>query len=194
MFQQERIGFQTFSSENNSITYPGVSVSFLPTSFFEGLRSDNALQFLKLRASYGTSANFDTQNPYPTVGVVEQNTNVFTDEGGNLLTTNNIDNFRANPDLKPELLSEIEFGLEARFLKYRGYFDFTYFRRTTNNLIVTQPLGPASGFSFTQNNVGEIQNNGIEAALAFDVVKRNNINWNLGVNFFTNEEIVTQLR
>ena len=98
-----------FSEENNSITYPGVSVSFLPTSIFDGLETQNGINFLKLRASFGTSANFDTTNPYPTVGVVEQNTNVFTDVigTGNSIITNQIDNFRANPDLEPELLQEL---------------------------------------------------------------------------------------
>ncbi len=182
-----------FSSENNSITYPGVSISFLPTSFFEGLQSENGINFLKLRASYGTSANFDTQNPYPTVGVVGQNTNVFTDLDGNLVTTNQIDNFRANPDLKPELLQELEFGIETRFWKYRGFFDFTVFNRTTDNLIVTQPLPPSTGFSFTQNNVGEIQNKGIEATLTLDILELAGFTWNTGVNFFTNSEIVTEL-
>jgi len=181
-----------FSPENNSITYPGVSFSFLPTSFFEGLQSEKGLNFLKIRASYGTSANFDTQNRYPTVGIVEQNTNVFTDSNGNTIT-NSIDNFRANPDLKPELLKELEFGIEARFWNYRGYLDFTVFNRTTNNLIVRQPLPPSSGFSFTQNNVGEIQNKGIEMALAVDIIKTGGFTWNSGVNFFTNSETVTQL-
>jgi len=40
-----------FSKENNSILYPGVSVSFLPTTAFSGLETVNALNFLKLRAS-----------------------------------------------------------------------------------------------------------------------------------------------
>lgn len=182
-----------FSKENNSITYPGVSLSFLPTSLFENIKSENGLNFLKLRASYGTSANFDTQNFYPTVGVVEQNTNVFNDRAGNLITTNQIDNFKANPDLKPELLGELEFGIEARFLKYRGFLDFTVFNRTTNNLIVSQPLPPATGFSFTQNNVGEIQNRGIEVALSYDIIQSRDFTWNSGINFFTNKETVTQL-
>ncbi|MEM9548623.1 MAG: SusC/RagA family TonB-linked outer membrane protein [Bacteroidota bacterium] len=182
-----------FSSDNNSITYPGISLSFLPTSVFEGIKSENGLNFLKVRASYGTSANFDTQNFYPTVGVVEQNTNVFTDLGGGLVTTNQIDNFRANPDLKPELLRELEFGIEARFWKYRGTFDFTVFNRITDNLIVRQPLPPTTGFSFTQNNVGEIQNKGIEASLFLDVIRYGDFTWNTGVNFFTNDETVTQL-
>jgi len=182
-----------FSSDNNSITYPGVSVSFLPTNVIEGLESFDGINFLKLRASFGTSANFDTQNPFPTIGVVEQNTNVFTDLNGTSVTTNQIDNFRANPDLRPELLAEFEVGVEARFWKFRGFVDLTYFRRQTNDLIVTQPLPPSTGFSFTQNNVGEIQNNGFEATLGVDVIKSRDFTWNSTINFFTNNETVTEL-
>ena len=177
-----------FAKDNRSITYPGVSVSFLPHMVFEGIQSEQGLNFLKLRASFGTSANFDTENPYPIKGVVEQNNNVWTNT-----TTNQIANFRANPDLKPELLQEVEFGLEARFWKYRGFADITFFNRTTNNLIVTQPLPASTGFSFTQNNVGEIQNRGLEATVAVDVVSRGDFTWNSGINFFTNKETVTEL-
>ncbi|NNM17737.1 MAG: SusC/RagA family TonB-linked outer membrane protein, partial [Croceitalea sp.] len=149
------------TTENNSKTYPGVSLSFLPTNAFSGLKSENGLNFLKLRASYGTSATFPTG--YPTVNVVEQNTLRFTDAGtGTSITTNQIDNFRANPDLKPELLEELEFGFESKFWKNRISVDFTYFDRKTNDLIVTEPLSPSTGFSFTQSNIGEIQNEGIE--------------------------------
>ena len=44
-------------SENNSMFYPSASVSFLPTSMDEDLKSDN-LSYLKVRAGYGTSAGF----------------------------------------------------------------------------------------------------------------------------------------
>ena len=84
-----------FQSANNNITYPGASVSFLPTNAFRGIKSENGLNFLKLRASYGTSANFDTNSAYPTVGFTEQNTQIFNDPiGGGLLTTNQVAGFR----------------------------------------------------------------------------------------------------
>ncbi|NNK76278.1 MAG: TonB-dependent receptor, partial [Maribacter sp.] len=179
------------TTENNSKTYPGVSLSFLPTNAFSGLKSENGLNFLKLRASYGTSATFPTG--YPTVNVVEQNTLRFTDAGtGTSITTNQIDNFRANPDLKPELLEELEFGFESKFWKNRISVDFTYFDRKTNDLIVTEPLSPSTGFSFTQSNIGEIQNEGIEFDLGVDIFKSDNFNWNSRVNFFTNNETVTE--
>ncbi len=181
-----------FSRDNNSITYPGVSLSFLPTSLFDNMTSELGLNFLKLRASYGTSANFDTDNPYPVFSGVGQSNNIFTDLGGANTTINQVDRFRANPDLKPELLQEIELGVEARFLKYRGLLDITYYRRSTEDLIVNQPLSPSTGFSRTQSNIGEVENNGIEILLGYDIVKSKDWVWNATVNFFHNTETVTE--
>ena len=179
------------ATENNNRTYPGVSVSFLPTAAFSGLSSENGLNFLKIRASYGTSANFPLG--YPTINVVEQNTQIFTDPfGGSLLTTNQVDNFRANPDLKPELIEEYEFGIETRLWQNRINLNATYYNRQTNDLIVTEPLSPSTGFSFTQSNVGEITNEGFEADLGIDIFAGNDFTWNSSVNFFTNDETVTQ--
>ncbi|WP_394970290.1 SusC/RagA family TonB-linked outer membrane protein [uncultured Croceitalea sp.] len=176
------------TTENNSRTYPGASLSFLPTNAFPEMKSENGINFLKVRASYGTSATFPTG--YPTINVIQQNTQIF--DNGTSVTTNQVDNFRANPDLKPELLEELEFGFETKLWKNRISLDFTYFDRRTNDLIVREPLAPATGFSFTQSNIGEIQNEGIEADLGIDIFQNENFSWNSRVNFFTNNETVTQ--
>jgi len=180
------------TTENNNKTYPGVSVSFLPINAFDGTWNDAiGMNYLKLRASYGTSATFPTG--YPVVNVIEQTTQRFVDPAsGGLLTVNQVDNFRANPDLKPELLEEYEVGLETRFWDSRIQLEATYFNRITNDLIVTEPLSPSTGFSFTQSNVGEIQNKGFEADLGIDIFRSENFTWNSRVNFFTNTETVTQ--
>ena len=177
-------------SDNNSKTYPGVSLSFLPTNAFTGIKSQNGLNFLKLRASYGTSATFPTG--YPTRSGVNQNTQAFIDLGGGQVNTNSVSNFVANPNLKPELLEELEFGFEAKLWQSRVSLDFTYFTRTTNDLIVLQPLSPSTGGTSTQTNIGEIENNGYEVDLGVDLVKSDNFGWNSRVNFFANTETVTE--
>ncbi|MEN1784503.1 MAG: SusC/RagA family TonB-linked outer membrane protein [Bacteroidota bacterium] len=180
-----------FASANNNITYPGASLSFLPTAAFDGLKSENGINFLKVRASYGTSANFDTTNAYPTRSVVVQNTQV-AENGGNPISTNQFDSTRANPNLKPELLEEYEFGIEGRFWKNRISLDATYYNKITNDLIVREPLPPSTGFRFTQSNIGEVQNKGFEADLGIDIFKGEDFSWNSRVNFFTNNETVTE--
>jgi len=177
-------------TDNRSLTYPGASLSFLPTAAFSGLKSEGGLNYLKLRASYGTSANFPEQ--YPTVSGVNQ----FTQQSGGAfgpITTNSIDSFKANPDLKPELLKEFEVGFESKFFKNRISLDFTYYDRRTDDLIVTEPLSPSTGFLFTQSNIGQISNKGIEADLGVDLFRNpDGFSWKSSVNFFANEEIVEE--
>ncbi|WP_036152125.1 SusC/RagA family TonB-linked outer membrane protein [Maribacter forsetii] len=179
------------TTENNSQTYPSASASFLPTAAWPGIKSEKGLNFLKLRAGLGQSATFPTA--YPTISVVEQNTQVYG-EGGEV-TTNQVAGFKANPDLKPELLSEFEVGFESKFFSNRVSLDFTYFDRTTKDLIVREPLSPSTGFTFTQSNVGKIEGDGIEIDLGVDWIRSDEasgFNWNTRANFTKNKFIVTE--
>lgn len=178
-------------SANNSQTYPSASISFLPTQAFPGIKSEKGLNFLKLRAGIGQSATFPTA--YPTVGIVEQNTQVAGDGGE--VTTNQVAAFKANPDLKPELLSEFEVGFESKFFSNRVSLDFTYFDRTTKDLIVREPLSASTGFTFTQSNIGKIEGDGIEVDLGVDWFRsqeRDGFSWNTRLNYTQNKFIVTE--
>ncbi|TLF43262.1 SusC/RagA family TonB-linked outer membrane protein [Maribacter aurantiacus] len=176
-------------TENRSLTYPGASLSFIPTAAFTGLRSEKGINYMKLRAGYGTSANFPTG--YPTLSIAEQNTLVYGEDGG--VTTNQIANFKANPNLKPELLKEFELGLETRLFQNRVSLDFTYYNRTTDDLIVREPLSPSTGFTFTQSNIGQISNIGYEADLGVDIFRNpDGFSWKSNVNFFSNKETVEE--
>jgi len=175
---------------NRSLTYPGASLSFLPTAAFNGLKSENGLNYLKLRASYGTSANFPTG--YPTVSGVDQSTQVGGGAFGELVT-NNISSFKANPDLKPELLKEFEVGFDAKFWKNRVSLSGTYYDRRTDDLIVSEPLSPSTGFQFTQSNIGQISNKGYEGDLSIDLFRNpEGFSWTSSVNFFANKEVVEE--
>ncbi|WP_405202725.1 SusC/RagA family TonB-linked outer membrane protein [Dokdonia sp. LLG6352-1] len=179
--------------ENNSQLYPSVSVSFLPTTAFDGLKGDG-LNYLKVRAGLGTSAGFP--GGFPTVNTVNQFTNQYIDQnaGGGNTTTNSVSNFQANPDLKPELISEFEVGFDARLLKNRVSLDFSYFNRSTDDLIVFKPLPPSTGFTSTQSNIGKVEGDGFEVDLGVDIFQSENdgFNWNSRVNFTTSEQIVTE--
>jgi len=174
-------------TENNSQFYPSASISFLPTAAFDGLKSD-AFNYLKLRAGIGTSAGFPggfptTQNVIQTLNIQQQG-----------LVTNSIDNFRANLDLKPELISEFEVGFDARLWKNRISLDVSYFDRATEDLIVFQNLAPSTGFTQTQSNIGKVEGDGWEVDLGVDIFQseNNGFNWNSRVNFTQSEQIVTE--
>ncbi len=180
------------NSNENSLFYPSASVSIIPTSAIEGLASDNGIKYLKLRAGYGTSANFVTG--YPTVTLVDLNTQAWND-GTNDVTSNTTNQSIGNPGIKPELFEELEFGAEGNLFN-RLTFDFSYFTRTTNDLIVEdQPIPTSTGASFIDNNIGEIQSWGIEADLGLNIFKSNTggFDWKLNVNYTSFESEVIDL-
>lgn len=170
----------TVELENRRIFYPSASVSFIPTSAFEGLQS-NFLNFLKIRAGVGTSAGFPS--PYSTRNVLNQNARAFLDASGSVSQTHTVDNFLGNPNLKPELITEYETGLEAKILNNKIGIDLTLYRRETTNLITNTPIDPSTGFTSTAINIGKIRNSGIELAINATPVRTDNFTWETVLNY-----------
>ena len=177
---------------NNSLFYPSASISFIPTKAFEGLQSENGINFLKLRAGYGTSANFASR--YPTATSVVLNTQAFIDDGGNFVTTNTTSSSFGNRAIKPELFEELEFGVEARLFS-RVNLDLSYYTRTTTDLIInSRPIPASTGGLSTASNIGQIDSFGYEADVNADIFKSDDgFNWNFGVNFTAYESEVIDL-
>jgi TonB-linked SusC/RagA family outer membrane protein len=179
----------TLEQANRSIFYPSASVSFIPTSAFEGLRNNNMINYLKLRAGYSTSANFGS--PYQTRPILSINTNTFSDRAGNIYNSNSISNLLPNPDLRPELLQEWEAGFEGKFIDNRVSVDFTYYNRNSRDQILSRGLDASTGFTSTSINAGSVRNQGIEIAFGYNVIRNRNWNWQVDVNFFRNRNMVT---
>ena len=176
------------SEENRSITYPAASISFVPSSILDF--GNIPVDFLKVRASYGTSATF--QGGYPIASVLSLNTKDFRVDGTDVIT-NTSGSQLGNTGLKPELLEELEFGVEANMFDNRLSAEISYFNRTTNDLIITQPLDPATGYTNTDTNIGLIEGTGWEIDLGLDWLRGENFNWNTAINYTTQQSIVKDL-
>lgn len=181
----------TLETENNSLFYPGGSVSFIPTAAFDELQGDG-LNYLKLRVGYGSSAGFP--DPYFTRNVLGLNARAFVASSGTVVSSNSVDNTLGNPDLKPEQVSEFEIGVDTRLFR-RLNFNVSVYKKTTTDLITSLVLDDASGFDNTLINIGEIESEGIEIDFDLDVIKSNDdgFRFNLAGNFSANESIVTEL-
>lgn len=174
--------------ENRSLFYPGASLSFIPTEAF-GIQS-KALNFLKVRLGYGTSANF--ASPYRTRPYLTLNTNATVDNLGNVISLS-LPSLLSNKDLRPELQKESEIGLEGRFFNNRVGLDLSFYDRTAEDQIVERPLDPSTGYLSTFINAGTIQNRGIEAQLSLTPVRTKDFSWNLRANFTKNVSKVVEL-
>ncbi|AQG82113.1 SusC/RagA family TonB-linked outer membrane protein [Spirosoma montaniterrae] len=180
----------TVEPENRRIFYPSGSVSFVPTTAFKGLESP-FMSFLKVRAGYGTSAGFP--NPYSTRNILAQSARGWLNAAGAPVQTHSVDNTLGNANLKPELHTEYELGLEGKFFNNRINVDLTLYRRITRNLITRSPLDAATGFTETTINLGKIRNQGIELSLSGNIIRRGDFAWDGTFNFSRNEPLVMDL-
>lgn len=179
----------THEAEYRSLFYPGASVSFVPTSAFPNFKSE-VLDLLKFRAGYGTSANF--ADPYQTRPYLTINTNKTVDAVGNVIALS-LPSLLANPNLKPELLTELEGGVEAQFFHNRIGFDLSVYRRIAKDQIISRPLDPSTGFTETSINAGTIRNQGFELGLNLTPLKFGNFDWTIRNNFTLNRSKVLEL-
>ncbi len=180
----------TLEKDNRSILYPSLSVSFVPTDAFEGLQTSNIINYLKIRAGYGSSARFP--DPYTTRSILGSTTRRSQTVGGQPLNTNFVDDRLGNRDLKPELVGEIEVGVEGRFVNNRIGIDLSLYDKRSSDLLVDLPLDPASGYELTQINAAEVSNRGIEAQLNL-VPFKGDFTWDATFNYTRNKNIVESL-
>ncbi|MFN3999875.1 SusC/RagA family TonB-linked outer membrane protein [Algoriphagus sp.] len=178
----------TVEAENRSILYPGASISFLPTTAFDWRSS--TLNDLKLRLGYGTSAGYP--RPYSTRNILAQSARAF-DRGG-VTATHSVSNILGNPNLRPELHGELEFGVEAVMFNNKLRFDLSLYEKNTRDLITQSPIDPATGFTFTAINIGKIRTRGAELqATVTPISTPSGFQWNSTINWSTYRTEVLEL-
>ncbi|WP_218029189.1 SusC/RagA family TonB-linked outer membrane protein [Segetibacter aerophilus] len=175
----------TLSPANNSFFYPAVSASYVITDAFK-IKSD-ALSFLKVRGSVAQAGS--SGSPYQLTGTYSLDQNA---HGGVPLAS--FSSTIPDPNLKNELTTSTEFGLEARFFKNRAGLSVSYYNASTKNQILDVPLPPSSTFTSRRINAGEIRNHGIELSLNATPVKTaSGFRWDATVNFSKNKNEVVAL-
>jgi TonB-linked SusC/RagA family outer membrane protein len=179
----------TVEPENRRILYPGASVSFIPTTAFNW--NSSTLNDLKVRLAYGTSAGFPP--PYSTRNILTQRARAF-DVGGAVTQTHEVANRLGNPDLRPELQQELEFGLEGVMFNNKLRFDFSMYEKNTSDLITDSPIDPATGFTFTQKNIGKLRTRGIELqATVTPISTASGFRWESTINWSMYRSVVMEL-
>ncbi len=182
----------TLEKNHNHELYPSGSVSFVPTSAIDALKSNKWINYMKLRFGYGTSARFP-ESPYTTRPSLNINSTVFATPSGTIVNSNTIPNLLPNPDLKPELLREIEIGMEGTFIDRRLNLDITLYRRKATDQILFQDLDPSTGYTSVQTNGGDVVNKGIEIGAGLAILRGKSVNWSIEGTFTLNRNKVTRL-
>jgi len=181
----------TLEAANRSVFYPNVSGSFIATEAFDFLRNKKNINYLKFRLGYSTAANFPS--PYSTRSALSISTRNFMTNTGAVINTNAIPNFLPNPNLKPELMAETETGIEGKFFQSRLSTDITLYQRVSNDQILNRDLDPSTGYTSQQINAGKVTNKGIEAQLAYKIIRNKDWVWEVTGNWTINKSMVSDI-
>jgi TonB-linked outer membrane protein, SusC/RagA family len=172
----------TLPTDNNSYFYPSATLSAIASDIFE---LPEFVSFAKIRAAYAEVGN-DT-DPYKLESFYT-NESPFGDYPA--LTESSL---IPNAELKPEITSSYEFGLDIRLFQSRVNIDATYYDGRTKNQIIPISTDIASGYTSKLINAGEVRNYGFETIASFIPIKSDNFTWRSTFNFSTNKSEVTDL-
>ncbi len=159
----------TLPENNRSYFYPAASLSWLANYTFD---LPEAISLLKVRAGWAQAGN-DT-NPY------NLQNQLGTGSWGNLVTTN-VPSTLLNPDLKPEIATSQEFGLDLNLFNNRVRMEATYYSMVNKNQIFAIPTAASSGYTSKWINAGEISSKGWELTLGGTPIQTES-GWKLDLN------------
>ncbi|SMB97739.1 TonB-dependent receptor plug [Hymenobacter roseosalivarius DSM 11622] len=177
-----------FSSSETNQYYPKVSGSLVVSDigFWQNAGFAKTFSSLKLRASFGDAGSLVGNDPYQRfyqfqpVGFLGRNT---------YLPSATL----ANPRVRPERMRELEGGADLGFFSDRIALGFTAYRQTTRELLVPRTLAASVGGSSIVDNVGTVQNRGIELQLGATVLKTTDFRWDVTALYNRNRNKVVDL-
>ena len=173
---------------NNPFFYPSITGGIILSELIPGLNEtkNNWFSYWKLRGNYAVvgkdamaylyDRRFKQFGTYP-------------DGGYGIDPTMS----SASKDLAPEMSYSWEIGMDIKFFDNKTRLDVAYYNTKVDNQIVTVRVSPSSGYILQTRNEGVITNQGVEFTLDQDIIKRQNFNWTLGLNFGLNRGKVVGL-
>jgi TonB-linked SusC/RagA family outer membrane protein len=168
----------TLPMKNNSFFYPSVSTSFLLDDLISMPRP---ISFAKVRLSWAQVGN-DTR-PYQTARYYDK---IYSNSFTNTTTL-------FNADLKPEITTSYEAGLDLRLFQDRIGLDVAVYNNKSRNQILAIPLDPVTGYSNALINAGLINSKGVEIKLTGKPVVGENFSWNTTLIWSRNRSYVREL-
>lgn len=178
----------------NHYFYPGATLSWVFSSLLD---NEDVLSNGKFRLAYGKTGN-DAPAYRTSASYVQAFANGYYYNSMNQFPMNGTNAFikgatMGSTSLSPEMTTEFEAGLNLDFYKGLVGLDFTFYNRTTDDLIFSLPVDPATGYQRMYTNFGSINNKGFEMVLNLTPVKTSDFRWDLGFNFSKNWNKVLSL-
>jgi TonB-linked SusC/RagA family outer membrane protein len=178
--------FSVLNPKDNSQFYPSVSGSFV---FSEVLPEATWLSYGKLRASWARVGSANGVSPYDGALLYGLVQNPFNGQVlGTIPSTTS-----PNPFLRPFTVTEKELGVEMRLLDSKVRLDIAAYEKVTTDQILSVQISNASGYLDSKQNIGSLQNRGMEFMVEVTPVQTTSFKWTTSVNSALNTTEVLSL-
>ncbi|MEH6307800.1 TonB-dependent receptor [Olivibacter sp. CPCC 100613] len=179
-----------FGSQSQWGAFPSASVGWR-ISEEDFLKSSSVISDLKLRFSYGKSGNNNIGN-YNAIPVFTQSAYNF---GGNtpIAASGQVLAGLANAALKWETANTYDAGLDASLWGGRLSLVVDVYQKRNKDLLLNLPVLGASGFSSSLQNIGEVQNKGLEIGINSVNIVKGAFTWSTSANIAFNSNKVLSL-
>jgi TonB-linked SusC/RagA family outer membrane protein len=181
-------GSSKLGSNNKWGYFPsaGFSWNIDKEKFFEKLEPN--FSSLKLRLTAGQTGNSEVP-PYSSLSALAPTNYYFSGK----LVTGIAPIQLANPDLKWETTTQYDGGLDFGFFDNRITFTFDAYYKKTTNLLLNVPLPLYTGYASELENVGSVQNKGVELGINAENIKSDGFSWKTNIQFAANQNKVLSL-
>lgn len=144
------------------------------------LRDFSKLSEMKLRLGWGTTGNQNTP-PYQFISSYVANSNPYPGNNGGEIAMVPLN--VANRLLTWETTYQTNAGLDLGFFNNRLTASIDVYRKLTEDLLQRMPLATSDGYDFILANIGSLENKGFEINLNADIIKNDNLKWNIYGNY-----------
>jgi TonB-dependent starch-binding outer membrane protein SusC len=182
-----RDGSSSFSKNNKYAFFPSGAIGW-NVSKESFLQNSKLISNLKLRYSYGLTGN-PSINPYETLAKF---TSIYSNVGDTSVSAVSYTDF-PNDNLKWETTYQSNFGLDLGLFEGRINLSADYYRTVTKDLLFSRPLPQYSGISFQLQNIGELENKGLEFTLNTKNINTEHITWTTDFNIAFNKNKILKL-
>ncbi len=179
-------GSSRFGANHKYGFFPAASAGWI-ISKEHFLENSKFLSFLKLKASYGVTGN-------ESIGDFESRP-LYTGTGGAYGgQAGQIPSQLGNPNLKWETTLGSDFGIEGAVFNNRVSFEVDYYQRNTNDLLLSVQVPGTTGFASQLQNIGKLNNKGIEFTVNTTNIATKNLRWTTTLNFGANKNKIVYLQ
>lgn len=161
-------GSSLFAKQNRWVFFPGVSAGWI-VSEEDFFKNQNAINYMKLRSSFGQTGNnsiglYDALGRYVADNRYDGNAGIMP-------------SIMPNRDLTWETSTQFDAGIDFNVWNNRLSFQVDYFNKITDNLLFSMDLPNTSGYSTVQTNVGKVKFHGFDFEIGSQNIKRENFSW-----------------